>query len=134
MTPASRTGSFIFANGDRYEGEFIITDEGQMMRHGQGKHTSADQQLIYDGTWSEDKMHGTGRLMRGDGTWYDGEFQSNFYEGLGTFTWPDGAQYTGMWQGSKAIGRAEYTGPKWGVPFVGTADGQEARMRYKVSL
>jgi hypothetical protein len=136
ITPNStknRSDSFIFPNGDRYDGEYIVMDEGQIMRHGHGKHTSADQQLIYEGTWHRDKMHGTGRLTYGNGSSYDGEFQSNYFEGLGTYTWPDGAQYTGEWQGSKPIGNAEYTGPDLGVPFIGTANGQQAHMRYKVS-
>jgi hypothetical protein len=128
-----RSDSFMFANGDRYDGEYVATDEGQIMRHGHGKHTSADQQLIYDGTWNRDKMHGTGRLTYGNGTSYDGDFQSNYFEGLGTYTWPDGAQYTGIWQGSRAIGKSEYTSPNLGVPFIGTANGQDAHMRYKVS-
>ena len=128
-----RSDSFIFPNGERYDGEYILTEEGQMMRHGHGKHTSADQQLIYEGTWNRDKMHGSGRLTYGNGTSYDGEFQSNYFQGLGTYTWPDGAQYTGLWQGSRAIGKAEYIEPELGVPFVGMADGQLARMRYKVS-
>jgi hypothetical protein len=128
-----RSDSFIFPNSDRYEGEFIVTDEGQIMRHGHGKHTSADEQLIYIGEWNRDKMHGNGRLIYGNGETYDGEFQSNYFQGLGTYTWPDGAQYTGLWQGSKAMGKAEYTGPNLGVPFVGTANGQQAHMRYKVS-
>ena len=128
-----RSNSFIFANGDQYDGDYIIADEAHIMRHGQGKHTSADQQLIYEGTWKNDKMHGTGRLTYGDGTSYDGEFQSNYFEGLGTYTWPDGSQYTGLRKKSRPIGKAEYIGPKLGVPFVGVADGQQAHMRYKVS-
>ncbi|CAF2396261.1 unnamed protein product [Rotaria sp. Silwood2] len=129
-----RSNLFMFANGDRYDGEYILTDEDQIMRHGHGKHISADQQLIYEGTWNRDKMHGTGRLTYGNGASYDGEFQSNYFEGLGTYTWPDGAQYTGIWQGSRAIGKAEYTGPDLGVPFVGTANGQIAHMRFKVKI
>jgi len=128
-----RSDSFIFPNGDRYDGEYIATDEGQIMRHGQGKHTRADQQLIYEGTWNRDKMHGTGQLTYGNGISYDGEFQSNYFEGLGTYTWPDGTQYTGLWKGSRPMGEAEYMGPDLGVPFVGIANGQQARMRYKVS-
>lgn len=128
-----RSDSFVFPNGDRYDGEYIVIDEGQIVRHGHGRHTSADEQLIYEGAWDHDKMHGNGRLTYGNGASYDGEFRSNFFEGLGTYTWPDGAQYTGLWQGSKAVGKAEYTGPNLGVPFVGIADGSEARMRYKVS-
>lgn len=128
-----RSNTFVFSNGDQYEGEYIITEEGHVARHGQGKHTSADKQLIYEGTWNRDKMHGTGRLTYGDGAYYDGEFQSNFFEGLGTYRWPDGGIYTGMWQNSRPMGKAEYVGPAIGVPFVGTADGRVAQMRYKVS-
>ncbi|CAF4967839.1 unnamed protein product, partial [Rotaria sp. Silwood1] len=123
-----RSNSFMFANGDRYDGEYILTDEGQIMRHGHGKHISADQQLIYEGIWNRDKMHGTGRLTYGNGASYDGEFQSNYFEGLGTYTWPDGAQYTGIWQGSRPIGKAEYTGPELDVPFIGIANGQIAQL------
>ena len=129
----NRSDSFIFANGDQYDGEFLVTEEGQMMRQGQGKHNRADQQLTYEGTWNQDKMHGAGRLSYGDGSSYDGEFQLNYFEGLGTYTWPNGAQYTGMWHGSRPIGKAEYIGPELGVPFVGTANGDEVHMRYKVS-
>ena len=128
-----RKDAFIFSNGDRYEGEYVVTDEGQLVRHGHGKHINADEQLIYDGSWYCDKMQGNGRLTYGNGSSYDGEFRENFFEGLGTYTWADGGQYTGIWQRSKPIGKAEYTGPKLGVPFVGIADGNQARMRYKVS-
>ena len=129
----SHSDAFIFVNGDQYIGEYLVTEEGQMMRHGQGKHISADQQIVYDGTWSHDKMHGPGRLSFGNGSSYDGEFQSNFFDGLGTFTWSSGAQYTGMWEKSKPVGKAEYIGPDLGVPFVGVATGREVHMRYKVS-
>ena len=128
-----RLDSFVFANGDRYEGEYIVTDDGQMIRHGQGKHIRADEQLIYQGTWQRDKMHGAGRLSYGNGTSYDGDFHSNYFQGLGTYTWADGAQYTGIWQRSKPLGKAEYTEPHLGVTFVGKSDGQEVHMRYKVS-
>jgi hypothetical protein len=126
------TDSFIFANGDQYYGEYIVTDEGHIMRHGYGKHVNANQQVIYEGSWNQDKMHGVGRLTFANGTSYDGEFQSNFYKGFGTYRWPDGAQYTGLWQGSKAVGKAEYLDPNFGVLFMGMADEQELKMRYKL--
>jgi hypothetical protein len=135
MTPDKRhLDSFIFANGDRYDGEYMVANDGQIMRHGYGKHISADQQFIYEGLWNQDKMHGTGRLTFPNGTSYEGEFQSNFYQGLGTYTWPDGAQYAGRWQDSKAIGKAEYLKPNLGVIFVGIADGKGVHMRYKVDF
>jgi hypothetical protein len=125
--------SFIFANGDRYDGEYKITDEGNIIRHGYGKHISANQEFIYEGSWEQDKMHGTGRLTFVNGTSYEGEFQSNFYHGAGTYTWSDGAQYTGLWEGSKAIGAAEYLDPNLGVIFVGAANEQGVKMRYKLN-
>jgi hypothetical protein len=73
--------SFIFANGDRYNGEYTVTNDGQIMRHGYGKHISANQEFIYEGSWNEDKMHGTGQLTFSNSISYEGEFQSNFYRG-----------------------------------------------------
>jgi hypothetical protein len=125
--------SFIFANGEKYIGDYTITNEGQLMRHGQGKHISADEHLVYEGTWHHDKMHGSGRLTFGNGSAYDGEFQSNYFQGIGTYTWSDGSQYTGTWQRSKPIGPAEYITPDLGVPFIGVADGHQINMRYKIS-
>jgi hypothetical protein len=130
----SNLESFIFANGDRYDGEYMINDDGQIMRHGYGKHISANQQIMYEGTWNEDKMHGTGRLTFSNGTSYEGEFQSNFYQGLGTYTWSDGAQLTSRWQNSKAIGPAEYLEPNSGEMFIGIADEKGASMRYKLDF
>jgi len=126
--------SFIFPNGDRYDGEYIMIDNNQIIRHGYGKYISVNQQFIYEGSWDQDKMHGKGRLTFSNGTSYEGEFQSNFYQGLGTYTWPDGAQYTGLWQDSKAIGKAEYFDPNLGILFVGMADKQEIHMRYKLNF
>lgn len=129
----TRSDSFIFPNGDQYQGEFTITDDGQMMRHGFGKHINGDQRLTYEGVWDNDKMHGHGRLTFADGSSYDGDFQLNFFEGIGTFTWPDGAQFIGTWQRSKPVGKSEYIGPILGVPFVGESDGNQVQMRYKIS-
>src|ERR1700728_4104747 len=77
---------FIFPNGDQYNGEYIVIDNDQIMRHGYGKHISVNQQIIYEGSWNQDKMHGIGRLIFSNGTSYIGEFQSNFYQGIGTYT------------------------------------------------
>jgi len=126
--------SFIFANGDQYDGEYIVTDKGQIIRHGYGKYISTNQQSIYEGSWNQDKMHGRGRLIFSNGTSYEGEFQSNFYQGIGTYTWADGSQYAGLWQDSKAIDKAEYLDSKLGVLFVGMADEQGVHMRYKLDF
>ncbi|CAF0889235.1 unnamed protein product [Rotaria sp. Silwood1] len=124
--------SFIFANGDRYDGEYIITNEGQVMRHGHGKHIGVNQQYIYEGSWNHDKMHGTGQLTFANGTSYKGEFQSNFYHGIGIYTWSDGTQYKGLWHNSKPIGKAEYFDSNLGASFIGMVNEQGINMRYKL--
>ncbi|CAF3946508.1 unnamed protein product [Rotaria sp. Silwood2] len=134
MTPYKlHKDSFVFANGDRYDGEYIITDAGQIMRHGHGKYISANQQCTYEGSWNHDKMHGTGQLTFDNSTSYNGEFQSNFYNGFGIYTWPDGSQYEGLWNNSKAVGKAEYYDSNLGASFVGMIDEQGIQMRYKLN-
>ncbi|XP_040001023.1 MORN repeat-containing protein 2 isoform X3 [Xiphias gladius] len=86
--------SFIFPNGDRYEGECSKSASGVMMRSGAGKHTSANG-IIYTGEWHEDKMHGRGTLQHPSGGLYEGEFKDNMYHGTGTYTFPDGSIYKG---------------------------------------
>ncbi|CAF0722048.1 unnamed protein product [Didymodactylos carnosus] len=129
----SRRGIFVFPNGDKYDGEYIVTEQGKIQRQGQGKHIGQDG-LVYDGQWRNDLMNGRGLLTHDDGSQYDGEFVDNYFQGQGTYSWTDGAKYTGKFVGSKAEGEAEYQGPQLGfVPFIGQANGQEATLRYKIT-
>ncbi|XP_077957896.1 MORN repeat-containing protein 2 isoform X4 [Gasterosteus aculeatus] len=86
--------SYIFPNGDKYEGECSGSASEGVKRSGAGKHASAGG-VIYTGEWLEDKMHGRGTMQHPSGALYEGEFKDNMYHGKGTYTFPDGSTYKG---------------------------------------
>ncbi|XP_049892455.1 MORN repeat-containing protein 2 isoform X2 [Epinephelus moara] len=101
--------SYIFLNGDRYEGECSMSASGVMMRSGSGKHTSAGG-IIYTGEWHEDKMHGRGTLQHPSGALYEGEFKDNMYHGTGTYTFPDGSTYKGWRETGRSLTHRDWFG------------------------
>uniref|UniRef100_A0A3Q0RKN7 MORN repeat containing 2 n=1 Tax=Amphilophus citrinellus TaxID=61819 RepID=A0A3Q0RKN7_AMPCI len=100
-------GSYIFPNGDRYEGECSRSACGATVRSGVGKHTSASG-IIYTGEWHEDKMHGRGTLQHPSGARYKGEFKDNMYHGTGTYTFPDGSVYKGHFHNNRLEGDGSF--------------------------
>ncbi|XP_075968039.1 MORN repeat-containing protein 2 isoform X2 [Anarhichas minor] len=115
--------SYIFPNGDRYEGECDSSALGVMKRSGAGKHTSAGG-VIYTGEWLEDKIHGRGTLQHPSGALYEGEFQENMYHGTGTYTFPDGSTYKGHFHNNRLEGDGAFTdtqGRVWTGEFLGKA-------------
>ncbi|KAF7658445.1 hypothetical protein LDENG_00012420 [Lucifuga dentata] len=119
----SVTISYIFPNGDKYEGECSRSTSGVMMRSGSGTHTSASG-IIYTGEWHEDKMHGRGTLQHPSGAVYEGEFKDNMYHGTGTYTFPDGSSYTGPFNENRLEGEGALTnttGLVWTGEFHGKA-------------
>ncbi|KAF5904199.1 MORN repeat-containing protein 2 isoform X1, partial [Clarias magur] len=91
--------TYIFPNGDKYEGECCCiseSDESQsVMRKGFGTQTSSSG-TMYTGEWDNDKMNGRGTLSHPSGAVYKGQFRDNMYHGDGTYHFPDGTKYTGM--------------------------------------
>ncbi|XP_019134506.2 MORN repeat-containing protein 2 [Larimichthys crocea] len=116
--------SYIFPNGDRYEGECSRCASGVMMRSGAGKHTS-EGGVIYTGEWHEDKMHGRGTLQHPSGALYEGEFKDNMYHGTGTYTFPDGCTYKGHFQENRLEGEGTFTNPQ-GLVWTGEFHGKAA--------
>ncbi|XP_033627889.1 MORN repeat-containing protein 2-like [Asterias rubens] len=112
------TGVYIFPNGDRYDGEYIITDEGALERCGKGCHTTSDG-IIYQGHWAQDKMNGNGRLAYPSGSVYEGEFVQNQFKGQGSYTWPNGAEYKGSFVENRMEGSGGFTDTNHQV-WVGT--------------
>ncbi|KAK2883152.1 MORN repeat-containing protein 2 [Channa argus] len=115
--------SYIFPNGDRYEGECSRLASGVIMRSGTGKHTS-ENGIVYTGEWHEDKMHGTGTLQLPSGALYEGEFKDNMYHGTGTYTFPDGSTYKGHFHKNRLEGEGAFTnmqGLVWTGEFHGKA-------------
>ncbi|MBK8554334.1 MAG: hypothetical protein IPL65_00535 [Lewinellaceae bacterium] len=94
------TGTFRFANSDRYQG-----------------------------TWSAGQMHGKGTYNFESGERYVGEFSLGKFSGRGTMYYPDGAYYTGDWKDNRKNGfgklgsaqRQHYPGKLGEWPFERTA-------------
>ncbi|KAM6984750.1 MORN repeat-containing protein 2-like [Aplochiton taeniatus] len=111
--------SYIFPNGDKYEGECYRSVDGVVVRSGTGKHISANG-IIYTGKWHDDKMNGRGRLEHPSGAVYEGEFKDNMYHGSsGTYTFPDGTKYTGSFNKNRLEGEGEFT-DRQGLDWTGT--------------
>ncbi|KAM8909832.1 MORN repeat-containing protein 2 isoform 1-T1 [Spinachia spinachia] len=116
--------SYIFPNGDKYEGECSRSASGGVTRSGAGKHMSAGG-IIYTGEWLKDKqMHGRGTLFHPSGALYEGEFKDNTYHGKGTYTFPDGSTYKGHFHYNRLDGNGAFTDTKglvWTGEFLGRA-------------
>ena len=65
---------------------------------------------MYEGEWKNDRKHGRGIYVWGEGTEFDGDiFEGEFEDGLrsgkGTYTWKDGRKYVGQWEKDKQNGQ-----------------------------
>ncbi|KAK1793055.1 hypothetical protein P4O66_011390, partial [Electrophorus voltai] len=94
------TVSYIFPNGDKYEGECCRTSDGVVMRKGTGTQISSSG-AVYIGEWNNDMMSGTGTLTHPSGAVYKGQFQDNRYHGNGTYFFPDGTKYCGTFNNNR---------------------------------
>jgi hypothetical protein len=68
-TPAVLTGCYVFANGDRYEGEYEEKGPGHIVRSGRGTHTSATG-TVHSGEWQADTLNGKGEVQHPSGAVY----------------------------------------------------------------
>lgn len=93
-------GRFVYANGDRYIGEF---KDGK--RHGRGIYHYANGN-IYQGQFVEDKRHGYGTFRWTNGDTFIGEYKDNERDGEGTYTYVNGKKEEGIWQ------KGQYVRPK----------------------
>ncbi|XP_071064770.1 MORN repeat-containing protein 2 [Dasypus novemcinctus] len=115
--------SFIFPNGDKYDGDCTRTASGIFERNGIGIHTTPNG-IVYIGSWKDDKMNGFGRLEHFSGAVYEGHFKDNMFHGLGTYIFPTGAKYTGNFNENRVEGEGQYTdiqGLEWSGNFHFTA-------------
>ncbi|KAM9316986.1 MORN repeat-containing protein 2 [Gastrophryne carolinensis] len=115
--------SFVFSNGDTYDGECTQSATGVPMRNGRGVNKTPNG-VVYTGSWINDKMNGVGKLEHPSGAVYEGEFSDNMFHGIGTYTFPDGACYRGSFTENKMMGEGEYvdaTGLHWKGSFYNDA-------------
>lgn len=82
-------GRMTWANGDKYDGEFIAG-----LFHGKGKFSYGDSGT-YKGDFVRGYMAGHGTLTYPDGGRYEGEFVANQFQGKGKLIYPDGSSYEG---------------------------------------
>lgn len=125
-------GTFVFPNGDRYTGEYLINDN-VLERSGKGIHTTSEG-IVYDGQWSGDKMNGLGRLSFPSSAWYEGEFVNNKFHGKGTFSFANGSLYVGDFVDNKLMGNGQFRdteGQAWTGDFMGRA---APGLRFKLEL
>lgn len=78
---------FRFWNGDVYVGEFTITAEGGLLRHGKGTYFCADGH-VFGGQWQEDVLVDAERISYPDGCRYRGPLEDGRYSGVGTYNLP----------------------------------------------
>ncbi|CDQ74820.1 MORN repeat-containing protein 2 isoform X1 [Oncorhynchus mykiss] len=125
--------SYIFPNGDRYEGECCGSTEGGVVRRGMGKHTSASG-VTYTGEWHDDKMNGRGTLEHPSGALYEGDFKDNMYHGTGTYSFSDGTKYCGSFSKNRLEGDGEFTDSQ-GLVWIGSFHNKAAPgLKLKLSM
>ncbi|XP_073528687.1 MORN repeat-containing protein 2 isoform X2 [Phyllobates terribilis] len=124
--------SFVFPNGDTYDGECRKSEAGALERNGIGVNRSPNG-VTYTGSWKNDRMYGHGKLEHPSGAIYEGEFIDNKFHGRGTYTFPNGAQYIGNFTENKMIGEGEYVdanGLQWkGLFHYKAAPGLKLRLK-----
>lgn len=124
-TSISGSGAIQFANGSRYEGQFLNSRfhghgkityvngtvyEGEWihgMRCGKGRATSPEGH-IYEGEWKNGLMY-KGRFTSESGHIYDGEWERNKFHGTGRFISANGDTYTGQWNANLMHGSGCFT-------------------------
>ncbi|MBK9338522.1 MAG: hypothetical protein IPM98_19125 [Lewinellaceae bacterium] len=88
-------GTFRFANGDRYAGNW---SGGQP--HGKGKYYFATKER-YEGDFHFGKFEGTGTMYYPDGGYYNGRWKQNLKNGQGRLVRRDGSVAEGTWANGK---------------------------------
>eukprot|EP00927_Polykrikos_kofoidii_P082414 TRINITY_DN8198_c0_g2_i1.p1 TRINITY_DN8198_c0_g2~~TRINITY_DN8198_c0_g2_i1.p1 ORF type:complete len:1030 (-),score=88.04 TRINITY_DN8198_c0_g2_i1:182-3271(-) len=92
-SPGLRMSHTVFLNGDVYEGETVVGEDGTDRRQGYGayfySHTSNSPFQEYRGQWVDDEKDGNGILYSRSGSVYVGEWRANRRQGLGMMYGPD---------------------------------------------
>lgn len=103
----AETGSFSFADGSSYTGEYVVAKDGTKVRSGKGTYTSSHESYV--GLWENDRQEGEGVYKFNSGAVFKGTFSQGLFHGKGKYTFPDGAIYDGEWSQNKMHGTGIYT-------------------------
>jgi len=95
-------GKQVFANGDSYEGNFMMA-----FFNGEGEYVFQDGK-IFNGQFKDGSfINGTISYVSGDV--YTGEVKNGLHHGKGLFSWKNGATYYGEWKENLKSGNGTYT-------------------------
>jgi hypothetical protein len=115
--PKSGYGKFEYVNQTLYIGEWALNEQGQKVKHGQGKiifpgSVNAQGNQVggeeYEGSWENDKMHGEGCYKFTSGNVYTGQWTEGMMNGFGKMVYADGSVYEGDWKNNLMHGNAVY--------------------------
>jgi len=104
---AFKMGVFTWPDGRVYRGKF--NKKGK--KEGLGMKVWPNTADKYEGTWKNDKCHGTGIRTFASGDRYEGEFYEGVYHGRGKYVWANGKTYDGFWSKGKKHGQGVHTWP-----------------------
>ena len=96
-------GTYTWANGDQYVGEFK-----EMQPHGQGTYTFVNGNK-YVGEFKDEQPHGQVTATYANGDQYVGEFKDGKRNGQGTYTYANGDKYVGKFKDDKRHGQGTMT-------------------------
>ncbi|RNA42409.1 MORN repeat-containing 2 [Brachionus plicatilis] len=132
-TELKKSGKFVFANEDVYDGEYETIAGGSIERSGFGVLTSKDGS-VYSGNWSKDKLNGRGVFEHQSGCNFEGDFVDGKFEGVGIYRWPNGSCYNGEFKDGKIVGKGYFKDPS-GQIWTGKFSGETAtRLKFKLSM
>lgn len=120
-------GKFLFANGNRYVGEF---NDGKP--HGNGILYCSNGNK-YLGNWDQSWRQGKGKFIFQEGHEYTGFFKRNNFHGKGIMKYANGDHYEGDWSNNLPNGLGVYVFNKGGRYEGGFMDGRfngEGKMLY----
>ncbi|CAF1469676.1 unnamed protein product, partial [Adineta ricciae] len=126
------TGTYEYANGEKYQGEWINDqtngkgirtfpsgnrydgEEKNGKRHGYGVNYWANGEK-YEGYWANDKMNGSGKYFWPTNVQYEGEYRNDKKHGQGTLRCANGRVIQGLWDNDQFKGSSfHYTENKKG--------------------
>ncbi|MGH1363168.1 MAG: MORN repeat-containing protein [Calditrichia bacterium] len=118
-------GTYLFADGSRYEGRWK-----ENMSHGAGRLYDENGKLIKSGIWSEgvymgklesgDIDSGKAKIKLASGVIYDGQFKDGKISGKGTLSYVNGDRYEGEVSNGLAHGKGVLTWKKTQNAFSGS--------------
>eukprot|EP00573_Skeletonema_grethae_P006821 CAMPEP_0201707312 /NCGR_PEP_ID=MMETSP0578-20130828/51371_1 /ASSEMBLY_ACC=CAM_ASM_000663 /TAXON_ID=267565 /ORGANISM="Skeletonema grethea, Strain CCMP 1804" /LENGTH=261 /DNA_ID=CAMNT_0048195905 /DNA_START=1 /DNA_END=786 /DNA_ORIENTATION=+ len=105
-------GNMKYIDGSEYSGKLL---DGK--RHGKGIQTWANGDVVFDGEWWIDKLHGEYSVSVSSE--YRGEWVADMRDGEGKMKYKDGSEYIGKWRHGKRHGNGILKGADGKVIFDG---------------